>query len=253
MKWYKATLIILLLFLINWTGGWKGSWLPHSKPEDGEEQTFCLHFNADSSDNMEVQHHPSLNIREAYTAFIRFQPDTGTAYDATYQVVIDKGGSYNLQGFHRNINKTLFYLTGISNWAATTPIDLFNDSCHTFSFIYDSAGDANNMGICYDGTTNISQTATGLINKVTDNLSIGKATGAYPYQGYICEVQIYARSLDSVERVWLDEHPYEVYNYDSLRLWLPLNESEGDTAFDYSTYGNDGIIDGAIWNMEVCE
>jgi len=71
------------------------------------------------------------------------------------------------------------------------------------------------------------------------------STGAKYWPGIIDEVRIYNRVLSSSE---INEHSQGIYkNETELKGAWHFDEGEGQTAFDSSGYGNNGITGGPIW------
>lgn len=121
---------------------------------------------------------------------------------------------------------------------------------HTLSVTFDRDGD---MKMYEDGvflsSTNIS--TIGNINSGEGLFFGADVFSNYDYFGAIAEVRVWNDVLEETTiNNWLCDsldgsHP----NYDDLIGYWKLNDQDGLAVIDYSSFGNDGLINGATWDL----
>jgi len=248
MKWWlKATLVCLSLFLIiNWTGNWKGKWDISIEEEANEEACqWALDFDG-IDDYVNCGNDASLHIIYAITYALWFKRDAATP---THYFFLNRGGTWTdgfsigalstddqfLIGIRTSIRNAIYYNTTINSDVWYHVAVTYNGSIIRFYL---------------DGVNVDSLSAANIIVYSEDSLSVGRennGSGRWYFPGIIDNVQIYSRALGSTEILWLYNNPCsEVYNTDSLRLWLKIEEGVGDTAFDATANNNDGILGNGV-------
>ena len=99
----------------------------------------------------------------------------------------------------------------------------------------------------------VDTTASGAIdNTTTYNFVLGNnATGQYYYNGQISNAKIFNTALTAAQIADLYNNPEKIVptgvDNTALKLWLPMMEGAGTTAYDGSGNGNHGTIAGATY------
>ena len=113
--------------------------------------------------------------------------------------------------------------------------------------------DGVNQSIYINGVFDNSQTATGNItDSSTENLYIGRNTlGSERFNGEIANFKIFNTALTAAQVADLYNNPEKIVptgvDNTALKLWLPMMEGAGTTAYDGSGNGNHGTISGATY------
>ena len=185
-----------------------------------QEFTYCAYINTDTNQDSQAIIHAdenagwglqSLQIRTE-TNGIRFLAGTGSA--ATSYVdseVVEANKWYFVVGTHTPTENKI-YLNGVLNATAT----------------------ANNLTIAPDA------------------IIVGAyPASANPYNGEISNVKVFNTALTAAQVADLYNNPELVVPTGvantALKLWLPMQEGAGTTAYDGSGNGNHGTISGATY------
>ncbi len=117
--------------------------------------------------------------------------------------------------------------------------------------------DKHYMRIYVDGVIKDSTACSIDLPQNDSILSIGNIRNyesTYNLKGNIKNIRLYSRVLRQKEILWNMRNPSHPYNIDGLRLWLKMNEFTGDTCYDYSGYGNNGVIvNTPKWGVETMQ
>lgn len=119
-----------------------------------------------------------------------------------------------------------------------------NTGWHYFVFTFNRADSAR---LFVDGTQDIVRmyvAGLGRMNTGGINWTIGY------FGGNMVHFRFYRRALALSEIQWLYRNPTVIYNTDSLRIWLPMNEYTGTIAGDSSGNGNSGTITSGTWSID---
>ena len=114
------------------------------------------------------------------------------------------------------------------------------------------------VAVTFDGTTrsiyingqfDISDTPTG-VNVTGTDYKLGYG-GAYYHNGRLANTKVFDVALTAAQVADLYNNPEKVVPTgvadSALKLWLPMQEGAGTTAYDGSGNGNHGTISGATW------
>ncbi len=117
--------------------------------------------------------------------------------------------------------------------------------------------DKHYMRIYVDGVIKDSTACSIDLPQNDSILSIGNIRNyesTYNLKGYVKNIRLYSRVLRQKEILWNMRNPSHPYNTDGLKLWLKMNEFTGDTCYDYSGYGNNGVIvNTPKWGVETMQ
>ena len=127
-------------------------------------------------------------------------------------------------------------------------------------------GEWYNLIISIDGTTancyvngvletTLSITAIDLSSATQSALGANKDKGGSFWQGYVSGTRIFNTALTAAQVLDLYNNPEKIVptgvDNTALKLWLPMMEGAGTTAYDGSGNGNHGTISGATWTQGV--
>jgi len=156
-----------------------------------------------------------------------------------YQLFVDKTGDPNIAfGIHTG---------GFYRLYSNEVIE--NNKWYFVVATYDGA----NQSIYINGAFDNSQAATGNItDSSAENLYIGRNTGGSErFNGEIGGFKIFNTALTATQVADLYNNPEKVVptgvSDSALKLWLPMQEGAGTTAYDGSGNGNHGTISGATY------
>jgi len=90
------------------------------------------------------------------------------------------------------------------------------------------------------------------IDTLYSNFVLGRrpTSNLHWFEGQIGSIILYSRVINDEEIIFNYHHPDMVYSTDSLVAWYKFNEFSGDTLYDSSGNGNDGVINGATWTID---
>ena len=127
-------------------------------------------------------------------------------------------------------------------------------------------GEWYNLIISIDGTTancyvngvletTLSITAIDLSSATQSALGANRDKGGSFWQGYVSGTRIFNTALTAAQVLDLYNNPEKIVptgvDNTALKLWLPMMEGAGTTAYDGSGNGNHGTISGATWTHGV--
>ena len=109
--------------------------------------------------------------------------------------------------------------------------------------------DGTTRSIYINGQLDISDTPTG-VNVTGTNYSLGYG-GAYYHNGRLANTKVFNTALTAAQIADLYNFPEKIVptgvDNTALKLWLPMMEGAGTTAYDGSGNGNHGTISGATY------
>ena len=92
---------------------------------------------------------------------------------------------------------------------------------------------------------------SGSVASVSQNVYVGRTNGGLYYNGKVSGARIFNTALTSTQVADLYNNPEKVVptgvDNTALKLWLPMMEGAGTTAYDGSGNGNHGTISGATY------
>ncbi len=167
------------------------------------------------------------------------------------------GGTTDGAGWDFSIydNKLRVDIRDGTNYVVKNPVGAtaIDENWHHIAVVYDRVNGIAKVYLDWqqDGSDVDISSVTGSVNCIYD-LRMGVRTTVDDgfFNGFIDNVRIYNRVLDSTEITWDYRHPSTPYDTTGLVLKLDFNEFTGDTAFDSSGQGNNGVIYGAKWTIE---
>jgi len=130
-------------------------------------------------------------------------------------------------------------------------IDTFNDN--KWHHIVITHNGNNNAAIYVDGVSQELDASTFSVHDITNQtLYVGSASGAAQfYNGGLSNVKVFNTALTAAQVADLYNNPEKVVptgvDNTALKLWLPMMEGAGTTAYDGSGNGNHGTISGATY------
>ena len=202
------------------------------------------------NDDITIPNSDSINITgDALTIAGYINTDGSTAWQGIcykdggnnkgYQLFVDKTGDPNIAfGVHTGTFYRLFSNEVIEN--------------NKWYFVV-ATYDGVNQSIYINGAFDNSQAVTGNIsNSSTENLYIGRnKAGSERFNGEISGFRIFNTALTAAQVADLYNNPEKIVPTgvadSALKLWLPMMEGAGTTAYDGSGNGNHGTISGATW------
>lgn len=160
-----------------------------------------------------------------------------------YEPIISKSGSYALQISNTGIQFLIYDSTGTAysvSYSFTVKTNMWYHIAGTF--------DGTKLKIYLNGVLKNSYalTSTTTIYQSSTDVIIGNGL-----VGYIDEVRVMSSALSAtdIETDYLSGAHYP--SRAGAVLWLHFDEGSGLTAYDSSTYGNDGTLQGATWAQRV--
>lgn len=158
------------------------------------------------------------------------------------------GGLSNNQsnGYRTATNKFkhFFYSNDLES-TIETPIGTWVFAVVTF--------DGTTRSIYINGQLDVSDTPTG-VNVTGTNYKVGVATTSY-WNGNISNIRVFNTALTAAQVADLYLNPEKIVPdgiaNSALKLWLPMMEGAGTTAYDGSGNGNHGTISGATWTSGI--
>ena len=202
------------------------------------------------NDHITITNSDSINITgDALTIAGYINTDGSTAWQGIcykdsgnikgYQLFVDKSGDPNIAfGIHTGTFYRLYSNEVIEN--------------NKWYFVV-ATYDGVNQSIYINGVFDNSQAVTG---NITDsslyNLYIGRNNaGSERFDGEIGGFKIFNTALTAAQVADLYNNPEKIVPTgvadSALKLWLPMQEGAGTTAYDGSGNGNHGTISGATW------
>ena len=202
------------------------------------------------NDDISISNSDSINITgDALTIAGYINTDGSSAWQGIcykdygnnkgFQLFVDKTGDPNIAfGIHTGGFYRLFSNEVIEN--------------NKWYFVV-ATYDGVNQSIYLNGVFDNSQAATGNItDSSAENLYIGRNTGGSErFNGEMSGFKIFNTALTAAQVADLYNNPELVVptgvDNTALKLWLPMQEGAGTTAYDGSGNGNHGTISGATY------
>jgi hypothetical protein len=149
--------------------------------------------------------------------------------------------------FLSNVLQLRVYNNGVGSWTIYTLIDnVPANEWHQIIVTYDV--DANTWKSYLNGQFIKTLTAVEPSNKIINR--IGSSASTF-YNGELSNAKIFEVELTAAQVLDLYNNPEKIVptgvDNTALKLWLPMMEGAGTTAYDGSGNGNHGTISGATW------
>jgi hypothetical protein len=153
--------------------------------------------------------------------------------------------------FLSNVLQLRVYNNGVGSWTIYTLIDnVPANEWHQIIVTYDV--DANTWKSYLNGQFIKTLTAVEPSNKIINR--IGSSASTF-YNGELSNAKIFEVELTAAQVLDLYNNPEKIVptgvDNTALKLWLPMMEGAGTTAYDGSGNGNHGTISGATWTQGV--
>jgi hypothetical protein len=158
-----------------------------------------------------------------------------------WKMIVDDGNSQTFLAVSKTNYNIVFGLNTGSGFSTLSGLTLSQNQWYHVVGTYDGSY----QRIYVNGVLDTSKAWSGNIVSST-TVRVGWGLSDRYWRGLIDEVRIYSRALSDDEIKWNYMHPDDPIR-DGLVLWLPMDESTGDTVYDLSGYNNNGTRYGATW------
>jgi len=217
--------------------------MPKALPLMEQYPLYALSFDGVAS-YVAVANSPSLNPSSAVTVEVWFK--TSVVHDGA--IVWKPYDAYN--------STYGFAYFGKSYGAIIARVVDSGGTAHGTSFAWSADGRWHHLALTYDGSTQrlyldgvlkASASWSGSIASSTYAVRVGDRETAHMYfNGLIALPRVYGRALSLAEIHRNIRNPLNPVR-DGLVLFLPMVEGSGTSVRDFSGYGNNGTIYGAVW------
>ena len=204
------------------------------------------------NDYVDVGNNSVLDIDNSVTIEAWINPSNLSNRHAIYSTRKNNNpGSFQLEiGTYIGVGTNYVAVTGLSTWVAITGSNVINTNSGWVHIAYTRDGVGNNHEIYINGIPQIINTNPYTFINNNASKEIGRGTSLLQnYEGQIDQVRIWDIALTQIEiQNYMDCSP-QVNEVGLVGYWN-FEEGSGTTAFDLTSNGNNGTLNGATYDTD---